>query len=130
MQRAICGFVLSIIITIAAPASATTYYRLPVAYIPYAINAWKDASSTTGIDKRYDGITIPSGSKYYYDNHRGTDFNVPYGRPVYAAAKGAVSFRSNSCAPNGGYKGNSCGGGLVIMLGLNMRMVWSVSTHI
>lgn len=42
-------------------SQATTLHRLPLAYVPYNINAWKDVSATVGVDIRYDNITISSG---------------------------------------------------------------------
>lgn len=43
-------------------------------------------------------------------NHRGTDFGVPIGTPVYAAAAGTV-LRSVTGCPNTGSLSSSCGGG-------------------
>ncbi len=109
MLHAICAAILFALIGIDT-AQAATLHRLPLAYVPYNINAWKDASATTGVDVRYDNITIPSGS-FYYDGHRGTDFAAPYGTTVYASARGTVYSTNNVCAPNGGYLGNPCGSG-------------------
>jgi murein DD-endopeptidase MepM/ murein hydrolase activator NlpD len=92
-------------------AQAQTYHRLPLASTSTPINAWKDDSTNPNIDTRYDGTNIPSSNSHYYLGHRGTDFGVPYGTPVYASAKGNEYLTNNTCAPNGGYRGNSCGSG-------------------
>jgi murein DD-endopeptidase MepM/ murein hydrolase activator NlpD len=90
-------------------AQATTLHRLPLAYIPYPINAWKDGSSSgDGVTRRYDGVNISSGSSYFYDGHRGTDFNVPMGTSVFSSAKGVIFDVYRGCPVNGGI-GNTCG---------------------
>lgn len=43
-------------------------------------------------------------------SHKGTDFGVPLGTPVYAAAAGTVIRATDGCS-NSGYLGNRCGGG-------------------
>ena len=42
--------------------------------------------------------------------HRGTDYGIPIGTPVYAAAAGTVIVSSDGCPANG-YRGSRCGGG-------------------
>jgi len=91
-------------------AQTQTLHRLPLAYIPYPINAWKDDNASVGTDTRYDGTNIPAGA-FYYDQHRGVDFGAPYGTTVYASATGTIFLTETTCAPNGGFRGNTCGFG-------------------
>lgn len=94
-------------------AEAETKYRLPLAFGP-SITAWADHWHTLYVynsNVRYDGTVIFPGSPYYYGTsprHRGTDFGVTVGTPVYAAASGTVKWVQTGCTP-----GNlTCGGGL------------------
>lgn len=43
-------------------------------------------------------------------SHKGTDFGVPIGTPVFAASAGTVIRSTDGCG-NNGYLGNRCGGG-------------------
>ncbi|MBV8798614.1 MAG: M23 family metallopeptidase [Alphaproteobacteria bacterium] len=98
-------------------AQATTYHRLPLPYIPWPISAWMDHSAghtltgivIDGVDIRYDGTYISSGSSYFHDGHRGTDFALPEGNVVYASASGTVVYTNTSCPDK---IQPSCGGGL------------------
>ena len=43
---------------------ATTLYRVPLAFAPWPINAWRDDGSLPNANLRYDGFVIPSNSPY------------------------------------------------------------------
>lgn len=109
MIRLVFSAMAFVILLVSAEFAHATKHRLPMAYIPYSINYWKDGSSTSGVNLRYDSTNIPSSSPRYYDGHRGIDFAMPYGSTVYLSATGTVFAKVSSCAPNGGYIGNSCG---------------------
>lgn len=55
-----------------------------------------------------------------YDGHSGTDFPLPLGTDVLAAANGTVAATNNGC-PNYGGLGNTCGGGC----GNYVRINWA-----
>ncbi|MFI5260534.1 MAG: M23 family metallopeptidase [Candidatus Paceibacteria bacterium] len=61
-----------------------------------------------------------SGSYYYGTNprHRGTDFWVPSGNPVYAAASGTVEYIHTGCVPGTLPVNISCGDGLGNWVGI------------
>lgn len=102
-------------------AHATTFYRLPLQYILWNITYWMDhwqPPYVADANVRYDGTVILPGSAYYYGvnpRHRGTDFGVPAGNPVYVAASGTVAYVNTGCVA-----GNlTCGGGLGNWVGIH-----------
>lgn len=109
-MKRFAGFAMFLTVLFSAQSGATTYHRLPLAYIPYSINAWYDNSpNSDGVTRRYDGLSISSSSSYFYDGHKGTDFGAPYGTVVYTSASGVIYDKYTLCSPNGGFRGNTCG---------------------
>jgi murein DD-endopeptidase MepM/ murein hydrolase activator NlpD len=66
-------------------AVARTLHALPLAKHPGKYSGWFDHDGNVSKTKRYDCATsIP------YDGHKGTDFPVSFGTPIYSSAKGTI----------------------------------------
>ncbi|MBY0310063.1 M23 family metallopeptidase [Patescibacteria group bacterium] len=83
--------------------SAQIKYRSPISGTPN-ITYFKDDDVSTTVAKRYSCSTTK-----VYENHQGTDFSVSEGTTVFAAAKGGLYYRVDSC-PTYGSLSSTCGG--------------------
>ena len=87
---------------VASTASAQVLYRRP--YDPsYRITAGFDTNGSAG------GCADYECGGNCYDGHTGTDFGLPVGTPVLAAASGTVISVMTGC-PDTGYVCSPCGG--------------------
>jgi|GEM_PF-1372739 len=86
---------------ISSAEAAPVKYRYPLSSAS-GLTTYRDSDRARG--KKIDW----NGGSYTYDNHAGTDFAVPKGRPVYAAAAGVVievvdgkfdDCRTGKCSP-------------------------------
>lgn len=84
-----------------APAVAAAQFSSPIA----SPRVTSNVSHTSGGRNVNYACTAFSRT-----GHKGTDFGVSIGTPVYAAAAGTVLRAHDGCA-NNGYIGNRCGGG-------------------
>lgn len=82
--------------------AADPKFRRPINTTP-PISAYYDNDATSGKKSYACGSTT-------YNGHKGTDFAVPMGTPVYASAYGGMYYTYDGC-PSTGYYGASCGGG-------------------
>jgi len=85
-------------------SDAQIKFRNPVTPSAAKINTYKDDDSKTTSAKNYS-----CGTTKVYENHQGTDFGVSVGTQVYAAAKGGLYYRYDSC-PTTGSMESTCGG--------------------
>lgn len=112
MKKFIGLLVLLFVSVFSIQAEAAVYYRLPLDYVPYPINAWYDRSPAgDGISTRFDGVNIPNypinGKNYFHDGHKGVDFGVSTGTSVKVAAGGLVYNLTTGCLVGD----TACGGG-------------------
>jgi MYXO-CTERM domain-containing protein len=99
-MRATAGLLALAAIASATPAGAVKFRR------PF--------NSGQGVNYGFDhnggyGCTDFACGKVCYDGHSGTDFPLPLGTEVVAAATGTITATYNGCANYGGL-GNTCGG--------------------
>lgn len=113
MNSKFISFFLIVIISAVATPVLAAYSTLPA-----GIGGFRkpfNGSFTPAVYQYYDndsGAGIKSygcGSKTY-NNHKGTDFNVPVGTPVYAAANGGIYYAYNNCSTYGSWT-STCGSG-------------------
>ncbi|HQP34868.1 MAG TPA: M23 family metallopeptidase [Polyangiaceae bacterium] len=105
MSRLAAAFVIG-----ALSASTLALVSLPA----HAVKFRRPYNSGQGVNYGFDnngggGCTDFHCGGVCYDGHSGTDFPLPLGTPVVAAASGTIGATNNGCANYGGL-GNTCGG--------------------
>lgn len=102
MKRFIGLLGLLCISTFSMQSEAIVYYRLPLNDSVDPFKAWYDHATSGVPNLRYDGVSIPSSSSYWYPwqtygRHHGTDFRATTGTSVKAGAGGTVYAIVNYC---------------------------------